>query len=75
MPADIMVPMLHGPVNNVYVANLAESVVYAIIITALNEYYDYRSWKEFLRKGLNSYEIILNFFWDVWDRIAKFVYN
>ena len=43
---------------------IAESVVYAIIITALNKYYDYRSWKEFLRKILNRYETIYNFFWD-----------
>ena len=64
MPVDIMVPMLREPVINVYVADLAESVVYAIIITALNEYYDYRSWKEFLRKSLNCYETIHNFFWD-----------
>ena len=50
MPVDIMVPMLREHVINVYVFDLAESVVYAIIIIALKEYYDYRSWKEFLRK-------------------------
>ena len=64
MPADIMVPMLHEPIINVYVVDLTEFVVCAIIIIALKEYYDYISWREFLRKSLNYYETIHNFFWD-----------